>query len=101
MKIKLAEALLRRKELGEKVKSVSNFKSADVYEVKVKRQKVSDDIDDIVASVPKLTLSEVLAEFDFYSRALRLIDAAIQQANWTTEVEVDDKSMSDFSRETK
>jgi len=99
MKIKLAEALLRRKELAEKVKSVGNFKSSDVYEVKVKRQKVSEDIDDIVASVPKLTLSEVLAEFDFYSRALRLIDAAVQQANWTTDVEVDDKSMSDYIKQ--
>ena len=98
MKIKLAEALLRRKELSEKVKGIENFKTADVYEVKVKRQKVSEDIDDIVASVPKLTLSQVTAELDHYARALRLVDAAIQQANWTTEIEVDSKVMDAYQK---
>ena len=98
MKIKLAEALLRRKELSEKVKGIENFKQADVYEVKVKRQKVSEDIDDIVASVPKLTLSQVTAELDHYARSLRLVDAAIQQANWTTEVEIDSKCMDSYQK---
>ncbi len=97
MKIKLAEALLRRKELAEKVKGIQNFKQADLYEVKVKRQKVSEDIDDIVASVPKLTLSQVTAELDHYARALRLVDAAIQQANWTTEIDVDSKAMETYA----
>ena len=98
MKIKLAEALLRRKELSEKVKGIENFKQADVYEIKVKRQKVSEDIDDIVASVPKLTLSQVTAELDHYARSLRLVDAAIQQANWTTEIEVDSKVMDSYQK---
>lgn len=93
MKVKLAEALLRRKELAEKVKGIQNFKQADLYEVKVKRTKVTDDVDDIIASVPKLTLSQVMAELDYYARALRLVDAAIQQANWTTEVEVGEGTM--------
>lgn len=93
MKVKLAEALLRRKELAEKVKGIQNFKQADLYEVKVKRTKVTDDVDDIIASVPKLTLSQVMAELDYYARALRLVDAAIQQANWTTDVEVAEGTM--------
>jgi hypothetical protein len=96
MELKLAEALLRRKELSEKVKSVEAFKAADLYEVKVKRTKVTDDIDDIIASVPKLTFSQVVAERDFYARQLRLIDGAIQQANWTTAIEVNDTVTQDF-----
>lgn len=94
--VTLAEALLRRKELNEKVKGLANFKQSDLYELKVKRQKVSDDIDDIVASVPKLTISQVTAEFDFYARQLRLCDAAIQQANWMTKVEVADTVFADY-----
>jgi len=96
MKLKLAEALLRRKELGEKVKSVQNFKQADLYEVKAKRVHVAENIDDLTLSVPKLNLSQVLSEFDFYSRQLRLIDGAIQQANWTVEIDVNDTVVQDW-----
>lgn len=88
--MKLAEALLRRKELAEKVKMLSQIKTADVFVIKVVRKNVTDNIDDITATVPKLTASQVTAEYDFYARQLRLIDAAIQQANWTTEVLVTD-----------
>ncbi len=85
--MKLAEALLRRKELQGKVDVLKQIKDKDLFEVKAQRKQVTDNIDDIVAMVPKLTASQVTAEFDFYARQLRLIDAAIQQANWTTEVE--------------
>ena len=44
----------------------------------------------------KLALSEVTAEYDFYAKRLRLVDAAIQQANWTTEIEVDGCVSEDF-----
>lgn len=96
MNIKLAEALLRRKELQQKVDQLKQIQSANIFEVKVKRQKVSDDIDDIVAQVPKLTASQVTREYDFHARALRLVDAAIQQANWTTEVPVPDEVMAAY-----
>ena len=96
MKIALAEALLRRKELALKVSQLQGIQRADLFEVKVKRTKVSDQIDDIVAEVPKLTASQVTAEFDFYARALRKVDAVIQQANWSTQVLVDDVSMEDY-----
>lgn len=97
MKIKLAEALLRRKELADKVAQTKQISAASVYETKVKRQQVTEQIDDIVAQVPKLTLAQVTAEHDHYSRALRLVDAAIQQANWTTEVELEPRVMQSWS----
>ena len=95
-KIKLAEALLRRKELNGKVATLTSIKEADLFEIKVKRVSVTDNIDDLTAKVPKLTASQVTAEFDFYARQLRLVDAAIQQANWTTEIEVKDTVMGDY-----
>jgi hypothetical protein len=96
MKVKLAEALLRRKELGEKVLLLKNLDQKALYEVKAKRVKVTDDIDDLVASVPKLSAAEVLQEHDWHARQLRRVDAAIQQANWSTEIEVDAEVMQDF-----
>lgn len=95
-KLKLAEALLRRKELAEKVDVLRKIKGSDLYEMKVARVKVSDSIDNVTANVPKLTASQVTAEFDFYARQLRLVDAAIQQANWTTEIDVKDTVMGDY-----
>jgi hypothetical protein len=96
MKVKLAEALLRRKELNGKVDSLTQIKDKDLFEVKFQRKAVNDNIDDVIAQVPKLTASQVTAEFDFYSRQLRLVDAAIQQANWTVDVELQDTVMGDY-----
>lgn len=98
-KIKLAEALLRRKELQDKVDILKHIKDKDIFEVKYQRKAVNDTIDDIVAQVPKMTASQVTAEFDFYARQLRLVDAAIQQANWTVEVEVGDTVMGDYRKQ--
>ena len=96
MNIKLAEALLRRKELQGKVDILKQIKDKDLFEVKARRQSVSENIDEVVAQVPKLTVSQVTSEFDFYARQLRLVDAAIQQCNWTTDVAVNDTVMADF-----
>jgi hypothetical protein len=97
MKVKLAEALLRRKELQGKVDVLQQIKEKDLFEVKARRQAVADGIDDVIAQVPKLTASQVTQEYDWHSRQLRLIDAAIQQANWTCEIDVHDESMGDFA----
>lgn len=99
MNIKLAEALLRRKELQGKVDILKNIQAKDLFEIKGKRTKITDDIDEIVAQVPKLTASQVTAEHDFYARQLRLIDAAIQQANWTTELTIADTVMGDYKKQ--
>jgi len=96
MHIKLAEALLRRKELQGKVDILQNIKDKDLFEVKARRQNISDSIDEVIAQVPKLTASQVTAEFDWNARQLRLVDAAIQQANWTTEVDVNESVLGDF-----
>lgn len=97
MKVKLAEALLRRKELQAKVDVLKSIKDKDLFEIKARRQNVTDSIDDIVAQVPKLTASQVTREYDWHARQLREIDAAIQQANWTTEIDVNAANMADFA----
>ena len=57
MKIKLAEALLRRKELNEKVDQLKQINKDGLFVVKAKRVKVTDDIDDVVASIPRITMA--------------------------------------------
>lgn len=97
--IKLAEALLRRKELQEKVEVLKKFKDTQIYyEIRGQRVKVTDGIEEINANYPKLEASQVTAEFDWCARQLRLIDAAIQQANWTCEVSIQESVMEDFER---
>lgn len=85
MDIKLAEALLRRKELAEKLNILRHFKDNHAfYEVRGQRVKVTEGLEDINVNYPKLEASQVTAEFDFYARQLRLVDGYIQQINWTT-----------------
>jgi hypothetical protein len=97
MQTQLAHLLLRRKELDAKVKQLATLKAMDVYETRGKRVKITDSTEDLVLSVPKLTAAQVTAEYDFYARALRLVDAAVQQANWATLVEIDPKAMADYA----
>lgn len=96
MKVKLAEALLRRKELNEKVDQLKKINVENLFETRAARKKVTEDVDDIVAKVPKIGLPQVAAGYDWYAKQLRLIDAVIQQANWATEVEVNDSTMADY-----
>ena len=99
MKVKLAEALLRRKELNEKVDQLKQINKEGLFQVKAKRVKVTDDIDDVVASVPRIILAQVSAGYDWYAKQLRLVDAAIQQANWVTDIEVGNDVMKDYTEE--
>lgn len=97
MEITLAEALLRRKELSEKVKILKNFKENQIfYQVRGERKKVTEGLDDISADFPKMEAGQVTREHDWHARQLRLVDAAIQQANWTQKVSVDDSVMADY-----
>lgn len=96
MKAKLAEALLRRKELQEKVDQLRKINVENLFEVKIKRQNVTESVDEVIAQVPKIALPQVTAGHDYYAKHLRLIDAAIQQANWTTEIELNSDAMKDF-----
>jgi hypothetical protein len=86
IQMKLAECLLRRKELQSHLDRLADIKSRDLFEIRVKRIKVMDGVDEVTANVPKLSASQVNAEYNFYAKALRNIDALIQNCNWTTEV---------------
>lgn len=92
----LAECLLRRKELQDKLISVERIKTMDLFEVKVSRMKVSDSIDDVTVQTPKLEYNQVVAEYNHISKQLRMIDAIIQRTNWTTEINDADELFIDF-----
>lgn len=95
--MKLADALLRRKELQQKVDQVRQIKAADVYQFRFERKQINENIDDIKANVPVLELNQVTKEYDYYANKLRVIDAAIQQLNWTTDIEVDSLVWKDYA----
>jgi CTP synthase (UTP-ammonia lyase) len=96
MEVSLAAALLRRKELQEKVKQLQQINIKDLFEVKAKRQAVSDSIDDVVASVPKIKIEQITEAYDWHARRLREVDLAIQQANHSTKITIGDAVMDDF-----
>lgn len=92
--MKIAQALLLRKQLEKKVgqlEPIKNMGDQGLFETKVKRLNVGTDIDEVSIQVPKMTLAEVTAEYDKYASALRKIDASIQKANWEFDVDFTDK----------
>lgn len=95
-RVKLAEALLRRKELQDQVARLEGINVKDLFEVKAKRVNVTESLDDITAKVPKISMQQVTHCYNWHAKQLRKVDAAIQHANWETEVEVDDEVMNDY-----
>lgn len=90
----IAEALNLRKHLKMKVDQLTPIKKLGddgVLDLKSERIPVSSSsegkVDELRVQVPKVSLQEVTAEYDRYSKALRLLDTAIQQANFTYCVE--------------
>jgi hypothetical protein len=99
MGIKIAEALLRRKELQNKVDQLKPITHDRIFETIVERRQITQNVDDITAKVSKLDAYQVTEEYDYYAGQLRRIDAAIQQANWTNEVEnIDDSIMKNYKK---
>jgi hypothetical protein len=93
----LAELLLRRKELALKVDQLHSIRRDELFQQRVVRKNVTEQVDDVVATVPLLSAAQVTAEYDFYAKQLRLIDAAIQNANWNTRIDIDPaKVMADY-----
>lgn len=87
--MKLAEALVLRKHLEAKVKQLEPLKMAGangLFELKTERTKVSDEVDEVKIQVPKVELKDITKEYDLYSKALRQLDTAIQEANWKASV---------------
>jgi len=96
MQIALAEALLKRKELGFKLGQLQQIKNSEIIETKFERRSISDSVDDITAKVPKISMTQLTHAFDWHAKHLRKIDAVIQKANWNTIVEVDDETMQTY-----
>lgn len=93
---KLAEALLRRKELQNKIDRLGPINKKDLFETKMQRKAITESTDDILMEIPKHRFSDATAMYDHYSKQLRHVDAAIQQANWTTEISTSEDVLMDF-----
>ena len=61
-----------------------------LFEAKVERINVTDQVDQIQMQVPKITLKDITAEYDKYASALRKLDAALQKANWEFDLDFSD-----------
>lgn len=99
-KVKLAQLLLRRKELGMKVMQLQPINVKGLFETKISRKPVGDSYDDITSIIPVLSPAAVTREYDYYASQLRQVDALIQQANWTVEVEADSMLMKNYEEPT-
>ena len=87
--MKIAEALLLRKQLMQKVEQLKPLRmqgDQGLFEIQTTRTNVSENTDEVKFQVPKVTLADVTAQFDHYATELRKLDAAIQEANWKFEV---------------
>ena len=92
--MKIAQALLLRKQLERKVNQlepIKNMGEQGLFEIKTQRKNVSEEVDEVSFQVPKVTLSEVTKEYDKFATALRKLDASIQKANWEYDVDFSDK----------
>jgi len=88
--MKIAEALLLRKQLQSKVEQLQplhNVGERGVFDQSVKRVNVNENVDEITITTPRITLADITRTYDHYASELRKLDSAIQQANWTAEVE--------------
>jgi hypothetical protein len=94
--VKLAEALLRRKELQQKVDQLRPIREQKLFEIKVARRPAHEGVDDIVATVPKISMAQVAHDYDWHAKQLRKVDAAIQNTNWNTTLELDESVMADY-----
>jgi hypothetical protein len=93
--MKLAEALLLRKQLAQKVEQLKPIKTMGdngMFDSKMTRKNVSESVDEITVTTPKISLSDLTRTFDHYSTQLRKLDAMIQRVNWETEIAFDESS---------
>lgn len=89
--MKIAEALVLRKHLEAKVKQLEPLYmqgEKGLFELKTERVNLNENVDEVKLQIPKVQLKDVTKEYDMYSKALRQLDTAIQQANWVSEVDV-------------
>lgn len=94
--MKLSEALILRKHLDAKVKQLTPLKlqgDQGIFEVQTKTRPINDTVQEVTTQIPKVTLADVTAEYDKYSKALRQLDTKIQETNWLTDLDFDDKDL--------
>lgn len=87
--MKIAEALLLRKQLQAKVEQLQplhNVGERGVFDQAVKRVNVNENVDEITITTPRITLADITRTYDHYASELRKLDASIQQANWECDV---------------
>lgn len=85
--MKLAEALLLRKELQAKVDRLKAIDINTAFETKTGRGAVTDGFNEMIAEVSKISFQQFTHCYDWHAKHLRLVDAAIQQANWSVDIE--------------
>lgn len=93
--MKIAQALLLRKQLEQKVKQLEPIKQVGdqgLFEIKSQRKHITENTDEVTFQIPKVTMADVTKEFDKYASALRKLDASIQEANWKHEVDFPEES---------
>lgn len=88
--MKIAEALLLRKQLEAKVRQLEPLKiqgDNGVYQLEIQRVKASEEVDEAKIKIPRLKPEDITKEYDHYATELRKIDTAIQKANWAFDVD--------------
>lgn len=94
--MKLAEGLLLRKQLVSKLEQLKPLKKqADegFFHKRVQRINVSqgtadtEGVDEVTTETPKITPKEIYEEWDQTATSLRKLDAEIQRANWTADID--------------
>ena len=92
--MKIAQALLLRKQLEKKVAQLEPIKQmgdGGLFETKVKRVNVTEQMDEVTIQAPRITLAEATKEYDKYASSLLKLDASIQKANWEFDVDFKEK----------
>lgn len=88
--MKIAEALLLRKQLEAKVEQLKPLKlngDAGVYKDEVHRININESIDEITLKVARVDINSLTKTYDTYASELRKLDAALQKANWQYDIE--------------
>jgi len=88
--MKIAEALLLRKQLESKVKQLEPLKiqgDQGVYAMTIERINIGENVDEARIQIPKVDLKDLTKEYDHYASELRKLDAAIQKANWQYDID--------------
>lgn len=91
----LAELLLRRKELNQLYDLRLNAQQHQITKDKLVRRKVNDETDQVDGQISLVDKDGLEKETNYYAHQRRLADSVVQQANWTTEIEVPVFVMSD------